>query len=174
MRKGMYTWRVLQAWISAMFVIFLLVISGCSAEQTTGAEDVRWDRETCERCRMTVSDRLFSAQVRGGAGQQHKVYKFDDIGCAVVWLDQQDWKDEPDVEIWVNEQNNGKWINARTARFTRNNNTPMAYGLGAQVSDNPALLNFSQARAHIYEIEKKYNLHNGEPHPEPPVVEKPE
>ena len=76
-----------------LLIAFLL--AGCSGEDATGPGEVRWDRESCARCAMAVSDRHFSAQVRGGAaGQRTRLYKFDDIGCAVVWLDQQDWKDD--------------------------------------------------------------------------------
>ena len=72
-----------------LLITFLL--AGCSGEDATGPGEVRWDRESCTRCAMAVSDRHFSAQVRGGAtGQKTRLYKFDDIGCAVVWLDQQD------------------------------------------------------------------------------------
>lgn len=158
--------------MSWLFVSAMLVfITACTEEKTGGAVDVRWDREVCERCRMAVSDRHYSAQVRGGLAQNHQVFKFDDIGCAVVWLDQQSWKDREDVEIWVNEQEGGKWIDARTARYSIDNYTPMGYGLGAKTSTDSSLLDFRKAVAHIYQVEKKYNIHNGEAHSSPVAVE---
>ena len=73
-----------------IFIPLFLALTACEEEKTTGAEDVRWDREICARCAMAVSDRNFSAQVRGGReGKKAKVYKFDDLGCAVIWLDKQ-------------------------------------------------------------------------------------
>ena len=46
--------------------------------------EIKWDRETCLRCSMVISDRRFAAQVRGGP--QDMVFKFDDIGCFVFWI----------------------------------------------------------------------------------------
>ena len=43
-----------------------------------GMAEIKWDRDTCTRCRMAISDRRFAAQVRGGPKDQ--VFKFDDIG----------------------------------------------------------------------------------------------
>ena len=142
-----------------------LLLSAGNQEPDTGPGKVRWDREVCERCVMTVSDPNFSAQVRGGpAGEVAKLYKFDDLGCAVIWLDQQDWKDNPAVEIWVNQYQTGEWIDARQARYVKNQHTPMNYGLGAQLDDTPDALSFSEAREHIYKIEEELNLHGGAIH----------
>jgi len=81
--------RVLYSWLLPAFLL-----PGCSGQDATGPVDVRWDRETCERCAMAVGDRYSASQVRGApAGQSTRVYTFDDIGCAVIWLDEQPWKD---------------------------------------------------------------------------------
>ena len=143
--------------------LLLLLVSGCSPEADTGPGEVRWDREICVRCAMAVSDRNYAAQIRRMIpGQRSKLYKFDDIGCAVIWLDEQSWKDEPMVEIWVTDYHTGKWIDARKSHYITGKITPMDYGLGA-TSENPAgrqLLSFAQAREHIYKIEEKYQLHS--------------
>ena len=155
--------------LRAVFDFLLLIsmiffISACGKEQTTGPVDVRWDREICARCAMAVSDRNFSAQVRGGRkDKKAKVYKFDDVGCAVIWLDKQNWKDDVRTEIWVNDHRNGKWINAKTAWYVKMNNTPMDYGLGAQTEKAEGALTFEQAKKHIYEVEQRFNPHTGQP-----------
>ena len=144
--------------------LFMLLLTGCGEEQTTGAVKVRWDREICARCAMAVSDRNYSAQVRGGRkDKKAKVYKFDDVGCAVIWLDKQNWKDDPRTEIWVNDYRNGKWINAKTAWYVKMKNTPMDYGMGAQSDKAEGALNFEQAREHIYKVEQRFNPHTGLP-----------
>lgn len=144
--------------------VVLLVLSGCGEEQTTGPEKVRWDREICARCAMAVSSRNYSAQVRGGRkDKKAKVYKFDDVGCAVIWLDKQNWKNDARTEIWVNDYRNGKWINAKTAWYVKMKNTPMDYGMGAQTEKVEGALNFDQARKHIYEVEQRFNPHTGLP-----------
>jgi len=148
-------------------LLFLLI--ACEEEKTTGADKVRWDREICARCAMAVSDRNYSAQVRGGReGKKSKLYKFDDLGCAVIWLDKQNWKGDARTEVWVNDHRNGKWINAKTAWYVKMNNTPMDYGLGAQTEKAEGALNYEQANVHIYKVEERFNTHSAQPLVEPP------
>ena len=147
-----------------LFIPLFLLLSSCGEEQTTGPIKVRWDREICARCAMAVSDRNYSAQVRGGRkGKKSKVYKFDDVGCAVIWLDKQNWQDDPRTEIWVNEHNSGEWIDARKAWYVQMKNTPMDYGLGAQTEKVDGALSFEEAKKHIYEVEQRFNPHTGQP-----------
>ncbi len=140
------------------FVVGLLM--SCEKEQTTGAVEVRWDREICARCAMAVSDRKFSAQVRGGRKDKPaKVYKFDDLGCAVIWLDKQDWRSDERTEIWVTDHESGKWIDARDAWYVKLQGTPMDYGLGAQTAKDEEALSFDDASKHIYDVEEKFHTH---------------
>ncbi len=143
--------------------LFLLLIS-CSEEKNTGPGEVRWDREICTRCAMAVSDPKFSAQVRGGeSDKKMKLYKFDDLGCAVIWLDQQKWKDDPRTEIWINDSETEKWIDAKKAWYVKVNNTPMDYGLGAVVEQKDGSFNFEQAKKHVYSVEQRSNMHSAQP-----------
>lgn len=143
-------------------LVFTILLAGCSQQADTGPAEVRWDKESCDRCAMSVSDRHYSAQVRGGpAEKKTKVYKFDDIGCAVIWLDKQAWKDDARTEIWVTDYRNGKWIDARLASFVTGKVTPMGYGLGAQSEPAEGGLDFAAASKHIYEIENSEHKHKG-------------
>jgi len=101
--------------------------------------------------------------------EKQELVKFDDLGCAVIWLDQQSWKDNPDIEIWVNQYQTGEWIDAKQAHYIINQLTPMNYGLGAQLEAAPDALNFAQAREHIYKVEEEFNLHGGAIHLTPPL-----
>ena len=142
------------------FTLLSMLLSACSGEQDTGPAKVRWDQNTCERCRMMLSDRNFSAQVRYFPdAKRSRVVKFDDIGCATIWLEDQKWKDDPKTEIWVTAHNNGEWINARKATYIPINNSPMGYNLGAQAEAVPGGLNFAEAKQHIEQVEKKFNTH---------------
>ena len=124
----------------------------------TGPVEVKWDRDDCARCRMVLSDRMHAAQVRGGPeGQKSKVYKFDDIGCAILWLDKQPWKERSNTEIWVNDHRDGHWVDARQAHFITGQNTPMSFGLGAQETSAEGALSFAQAVASIKQREASFN-----------------
>lgn len=145
-------------WLSLM----LLLMSACAQEPSTGPGEVRWDRETCTRCNMAVGDRSFAAQVRGAlAGEKSRLYKFDDIGCAVIWLQQQPWQDDARTEIWVKDHRNGEWIDARQAFYVTDKISPMNYGLGAQAEAAEGAVDYSQAIAHIMKVEKEQHQHGG-------------
>jgi hypothetical protein len=139
-----------------------LLIASCG-DPGTGPVDVKWDRIACERCRMVLSDRHHSAQVRiRERDGRSEPLLFDDLGCALVWLEDKPAKDDPATEIWVTDWRTGAWIDARTAFFVPGQVTPMEYGLGAQPDPAPGALNFDQAREHIFEVERKYNIHGGQ------------
>jgi len=123
----------------------VLALSACG-ENGSGPVAVKWDRDTCDRCGMVLSDRLHAAQVRGGPeGRRARVYKFDDIGGAIAWLDAQPWKDAPATELWVADHRDGHWIDGRRAVYLGGQMTPMDFGYGAQ--DEPASGGMSYAQA---------------------------
>ena len=145
--------------LSSLLLISVL-LAGCSGKDATGPGEVRWDRDSCTRCAMAISDHYYTAQVRGGAaGQRTRLYKFDDIGCAVVWLDGQPWKDDARTEIWVTDKSSGEWIDARLASYVTGKVTPMDYGLGAQREAAPGAMDFTQAREHIFSVDKGKHDH---------------
>ncbi len=138
-----------------------LSLSGCGEEQT-GAAEVKWDRDVCERCQMMLSDRDFSAQVRMfPEGKRSRVYKFDDLGCAVLWLASKEFKNDPKTQIWVNDYKTKTWIDAKSAWYVKDLTSPMNYGLGAQTEKVDGALNYEQAVIHINEVEEKFNIHGG-------------
>ena len=127
--------------------LFLLVMTfalgGCFGEPETGPVEIKWDRDTCHVCRMLISDRHYAAQLRGGP--KHKAYKFDDLGELIIWLEQQPWRSEPKVEIWVMDLDTGtKWLNARQARYLPNQRSPMDYGFGAIEGKREGSISFEE------------------------------
>ncbi len=141
--------------------VLLLLLAGCSGDPGTGVKEVKWDRDACERCRMVLSDRVHSAQIRFTpvAGKRSQVLKFDDIGCAALWLQDKPFKDQPTTEIWVTDRLGGGWIDARTAHYVTGEQTPMEYGLGAQAKATAGSLDYDQAVKHITETETHFNAH---------------
>jgi nitrous oxide reductase accessory protein NosL len=125
----------------------LLILAACSRESETGPVRIKWDRDTCVRCSMAISERNYAAQVRGGP--KKKVYKFDDIGCAVHWLKNQPWGNDPAIEFWVADYRSGKWLDARIARYVTGKRTPMGYGFGATAETPSGSIDFEEARKRI-------------------------
>lgn len=132
-------------------IMLIAFLAGCDSAPETGPGVVHWDRDVCARCIMTVSDHNFSAQIRGGEeGRKTKLYFFDDIGCAVIWLNEQSWRDDPRTEIWVTDWRNGDWIDATKAWYVTGKTTPMDFGLGAQSDSQDGAYDYDKAIGHIY------------------------
>jgi copper chaperone NosL len=134
----------------------LALLAACSGGPDTGPGEVRWDKVSCERCIMSISDRNFSAQVRGGpADRKSRLYYFDDFGCAVLWLQEQAWREDSRTEIWVTDADTGQWLDATTATFGSGFITPMDFGLGARasISGNQNQLSYEQAVQSVLEFE---------------------
>jgi len=141
----------------SVMAVLALVLMACS-EPSTGPVEVKWDRDSCERCRMVLSDRKHSAQIRGGPQNgKSRVYKFDDFGGAVLWLEDKPWKDGVKTEFWVNDHRDGRWIDARKAWYLSGQVSPMEFGLGAQDSKVEGAMSFEQAVAYIHARERKFN-----------------
>jgi len=135
-----------------LLVAMTLCLAACSRAPETGPVEVKWDRDTCTRCSMAISDRHYAVEVRGGPKKQ--VFKFDDIGCAVHWLKDQPWVNDPAAEIWVTDFRSGKWLDARTARYVAGKRTPMGYGYGATSEGDFGSVSFEEVRKQLLAKDK--------------------
>ena len=143
------------------FAIFLLMfavffINNCSKKDNNGISQMHWDRDMCERCKMAISERKFAVEIINP--KNSKAYKFDDIGCAILWMSEEKipWKDS--AKIWITDAKSGKWIDAKEALYTDDSITPMAYGFAAYTKEtlpkNHHILKFDEVTKKIFEIEK--------------------
>ena len=116
-------------WWHMLVLGMLFFTTGCDKKPVGAVAPMHWDRDMCERCKMALSDRKFAVQIINP--DNGNVYKFDEIGCAVLWMDEEHipWKDR--AIIWVNDAKTGAWIDARKARYTKGAITPMAFGFAA-------------------------------------------
>jgi nitrous oxide reductase accessory protein NosL len=122
-----------------------LLLAACGSEPATGPVPITYGRDTCDFCRMIISDPRFAAQVRGGPG--HKAYKFDDAGEALIWLGTQAWKEDANVEIWVMDMTSGKqWLDARKASYVSVKMSPMGFNYGAVMQSRPDAIPFEDFR----------------------------
>ena len=135
-----------------LLYIFLL-FGGCSdtKEATSGVSPVHWDRDMCKRCKMVVSDRKHSVQVKDPKG---RVYMFDDIGCMILWFEERRpaWRDS--ARIFITDSKFGEWIDAKRAWYDTGNVTPMAFGFAAHkqkkdIDKGKEILSFDEVRERI-------------------------
>ncbi len=142
-----------------LFLILLpfFAFTGCEKKPVGAVEEMHWDRDMCERCKMAISERKFAVQIIDP--QSGRVYKFDEIGCGVLWMDEENipWKDK--AIIWVNDAKTGEWIDARKAKYVSGAITPMAFGFAAYTEETlPSGANvhdFAEISQKIEEIEAK-------------------
>jgi nitrous oxide reductase accessory protein NosL len=111
----------------------------------------------CARCVMVVSDRHNTTQVINP--KNGKTYMFDDIGCMVLWFDEENINWEKDAIIWITDVNSGEWIDARKAFYDTQNITPMAYGFSAHktkdtIKKSEEIINFDEVVKRVIKIGK--------------------
>ena len=120
-----------------------------------GMVDIKWDRDTCTRCAMVISDRRFAVELRGGP--KDTALKFDDIGCLAFWLrdkaPEQPWLLEAATRIWVadftSKPDNVVWLDARKAHFAGGKMSPMGYGYAAYALPMAGSQDFADMREHV-------------------------
>jgi nitrous oxide reductase accessory protein NosL len=149
--------------VRLLFISFLILLSfsGCEKGKiSTELHEVHWDRDMCARCKMVTSDRRHAVQVINP--ENGKSYMFDDIGCVLLWFDDEKitWKDK--AKIWITDVDTGKWIDARTAFYDSHNITPMAYGFAAHatkesIKAGEEILHFNALFERILKIEEENN-----------------
>ena len=126
---------------------------GSQGEWPEGMAEIKWDRDTCVRCSMVISDRRFAAEMRGG--EKNTVFKFDDIGCAVFWMRDKagdfPWMAEAATRIWVADAagKGDKWLDARKAHYSGGAMSPMGYNFSARAYVEAGSQSFDEMRQHV-------------------------
>ena len=125
------------------FVFCFLLFMACKqGNEEQLPVDFVWDRVACEECKMALSDPHYSAQVIDPNG---RAYYFDDIGCAILWLRRQPWKDK--ARTWVNDVKTTEWIEAEKANWIYGDpKTPMGYGFAATLSQVENALDYETVK----------------------------
>lgn len=133
------------------------LLGACAEDQDRwpdGMVPIKWDRDSCARCSMVISDRRFAAELRGGP--RDEAYKFDDIGCALAfravkratmpWL-----ADDDATRFWVAEYgaNGERWLDARRAHYVAGALSPMGYDLAAHAAPQPGGIDLEAAHRQV-------------------------
>ena len=95
-------------------------------------------------CGMIIDNITYVSQVISPTG---KTWFFHDHGGMVHWLENKEFKD--DAVIWVMTKDTKKWIDGRTAWYSRTDITPMFYGFGAYEKKQDDFINFETMFLHM-------------------------
>jgi len=114
-------------------LLLSLTFAGCQQKPKGGIDTMHWDRDMCERCQMAISERKYAVQIVDPGS--NKVYKFDDIGCAILWLEEEHIPWAKEAKIYITDAKSGKWIDAKKAIYTDDSITPMAFGFAAYAQE---------------------------------------
>ena len=131
-------------------------LCACGRHETwpEGMRPIVWDRDTCVRCNMVISDRRFAVEMRGGP--KDITFKFDDIGCAMFWLRDKakdyPWITDAATRLWVadlaNKGNDVAWLDARAAQYV-SKTSPMGYNFAASAHGQAGAVDFQTMREHV-------------------------
>lgn len=107
-------------------LVLALMLLGCEGKVDLSPKKVNWDRDECERCAMMMGDKDFTAQVV--SQEDGNTYFFDDIGCAILWLDNAgNMLSLDNVNLYVRNAENKDFIDAKEAVYTTDRISPMSY-----------------------------------------------
>jgi hypothetical protein len=153
--------RFLAMGIALTPIAAALSACGKKGDWPEGMVEIKWDRDTCVRCNMVISDRRFAAEMRGG--DKNTVFKFDDIGCLVFWLRDKaanyPWIVEPATRMWVADYNSKNrdsmvWLDPRKAQYMGGRVSPMGYNYAATPYPQPGSVDFATMREHVLALGK--------------------
>lgn len=142
----------------ALSPVAAALLAGCGQDEGHWAEGmlpIKWDRDTCARCNMVISDRRFAAQLRGGP--RETAFKFDDIGCAASWcadkLKMHPWINDPATRLWVADASSQgtRWLDARRAHYVNGPRSPMGYDFAAQAQPAAGSVDFDTLARKVVE-----------------------
>jgi copper chaperone NosL len=113
--------------ITSLFITALFLVVSCNKEP----QPINYGSDSCDFCRMTISDKKFGCEFITGKG---KVYKFDSIECLIQYIQSNHFIQDQSAKILVsNYLGSDRFIEARSASYLQSDNLqiPMGRGLAA-------------------------------------------
>jgi len=110
-----------------LFGIFLL--SGCGGNQSFEPVAINTEIDVCEICNMGIAHEHYATEIISTDGD---VYKFDDLGCMVEFLEQDEVIEKNKVaKQYVRDSETGEWVELENAFHAYHPDfwTPMANGV---------------------------------------------
>lgn len=113
----------------------LVVLSALLFSCSTEPEPLRFGKDACHTCKMTIVDKKFGAEIVTKKG---KVYKFDDLNCMVNFHNS-GYEEESEMEhrLVIDYANPERLIDTQHAFFVKSDQlrTPMASEVAAFSSE---------------------------------------
>ena len=103
-------------------------------------------------CGMIITDMTYASQVVAPDG---KTWFFHDHGGMANWLKDKEFKNS--AKIWVMSKDSKKYIDGRTAWYSRTDNTPMRYGFGAYEQKQDGFITFDEMSLKVLRNETMAN-----------------
>jgi copper chaperone NosL len=106
---------------------------GCDREEAGGPPEVRFGRDECAECKMSIVEERSAAAARVQTPDGPDVLLFDDLGCLI---DLESSAQVPALEMterWTRDYGSRKWTRAETATFVFSEKirTPMGSWIAA-------------------------------------------
>ena len=140
-------------------LLLFLLFAGCENSKivvtgNTAQEPVLFEKGKvrCSECQMVIEDYPYSAQIATPSG---KTYFFSDVGSFVKWNATKDFGQKE--KIWVFANDTKKWIGAKTAFYSVNDETPMEYGFGAYEKNQEGFIDYTTMKMRMLRGENMTN-----------------
>ncbi|MBX3406599.1 MAG: nitrous oxide reductase accessory protein NosL [Phycisphaeraceae bacterium] len=117
--------------IIALSIVLVGALSACDRAEEAGPPNLRFGRDECAECKMSIVDEKSAAAARIRTSHGTEALMFDDIGCL---LDLERWKPQTQVtERWTRDYGSRAWTQAETATyvFSERIHTPMGSWIAA-------------------------------------------
>jgi copper chaperone NosL len=114
-------------WALGLALLAGLLLSACSSSPNLDEPpEIVYGEDTCDRCKMIISEPRFAAAYVTPAGDP---YRFDDLGEMVLYYQET----SPEVAVyWVHDYETEEWLKADDAVFvSAAEPTPMGFGVVA-------------------------------------------
>ncbi|AEI46570.1 nitrous oxide reductase accessory protein NosL [Runella slithyformis] len=127
--------------------IMLLAIVGLgtvSQACTQSPEPIRYGKDACEFCKMTIMDKKYAAEIVTDKG---RAFKFDDLSCMVKYMKANKLNESALAFVVVNDYGKpGEWIDAKTATFlsSKDLRSPMRGDVAAFSAKSSATAHMTQ------------------------------
>lgn len=143
---------LISGFTSLVFVIGL-IMTGCGT-QDNGPPRIRYGEETCDRCRMIISEKRFASAYRTESGA---LRKFDDLGCAALHRKEQE---ETITQFWGYDYEETGWLEVRQAFLVHSSEllTPMGYGIAILPTAEKATALAEKVGGRIVQFDQLYPI----------------